>query len=66
MMMCCPGLMMFSAASARDQLTQSLLSAGLKLRKWISNEWSILEGLPLDHLIDAKVLTLQMIIVRRP
>ncbi|XP_046808364.1 uncharacterized protein LOC124420197 [Lucilia cuprina] len=46
-----------TALIARDQLIAALASAGFVLRKWTSNEKSILSGIPVEHLVDAKLLT---------
>ncbi|XP_037821723.1 uncharacterized protein LOC119610536 [Lucilia sericata] len=46
-----------TALIARDQLIAALTSAGFVLRKWTSNEKAILSGIPVEHLVDAKLLT---------
>ena len=46
-----------STLLARDQLITSLSTARFELRKWTSNEKSILERLPPSHLVDAQVLS---------
>ncbi|XP_075150893.1 uncharacterized protein LOC142225003 [Haematobia irritans] len=45
-----------TAVESRDQLIRVLSSAKFELRKWTSNELAILESLPADHLVDAKLL----------
>ncbi|XP_065365681.1 uncharacterized protein LOC135958718 [Calliphora vicina] len=45
-----------TAVIARDQLIAALSSAKFELRKWTSNEQTILDSIPLDHLVDAKLL----------
>ncbi|XP_075167809.1 uncharacterized protein LOC142239965 [Haematobia irritans] len=45
-----------TAVESRDQLIRVLSSAKYELRKWTSNELAILESLPVDHLVDAKLL----------
>ncbi|XP_075150557.1 uncharacterized protein LOC142224660 [Haematobia irritans] len=45
-----------TAVESRDQLVRVLSSARFELRKWTSNELAILELLPADHLVDAKLL----------
>ncbi|XP_075167705.1 uncharacterized protein LOC142239828 [Haematobia irritans] len=45
-----------TAVESRDQLIRVLSSAKFALRKWTSNELAILESLPADHLVDAKLL----------
>ncbi|XP_075150788.1 uncharacterized protein LOC142224895 [Haematobia irritans] len=47
---------METAVEYRDQLIRVLSSARFELRKWNSNELAILESLPADHLVDAKLL----------
>ncbi|XP_061397608.1 uncharacterized protein LOC133333309 [Musca vetustissima] len=45
-----------TAHLSRDQLIRVLSSAKFELRKWTSNDRSILECLPAEHLIDTKLL----------
>ena len=46
------------AKKAQNLLCIVLESAGLPLRKWISNTADLLTHLPKDHLLDADLLTL--------
>ncbi|XP_065356196.1 uncharacterized protein LOC135950589 [Calliphora vicina] len=46
------------AISARDNLNRVLNSAGFSLRKWISNDKTLLEGLNPEHLLNADFLKL--------
>ncbi|XP_073821406.1 uncharacterized protein [Musca autumnalis] len=45
-----------TAHRSRDQLINALGSAKFELRKWTSNDRSILDPLPVEHLIDSKLL----------
>ncbi|XP_046803840.1 uncharacterized protein LOC124419256 [Lucilia cuprina] len=45
-----------TALVARDQLKAALSSAGFNLRKWTSNDKTILVGFPPEHLVDEKLL----------
>lgn len=46
-----------TAVTARDQLISALSTAKFELRKWTSNNRSILEGIPSDQLLDHKILS---------
>ncbi|XP_075162828.1 uncharacterized protein LOC142235458 [Haematobia irritans] len=46
-----------SALAARDQLVAALSTAKFELRKWTANDRALLDGLPLEYLVDAQVLS---------
>ncbi|XP_073831617.1 uncharacterized protein [Musca autumnalis] len=46
-----------TALDSRDQLIAALSSAKFELRKWTANDRAILQNLPTEDLIDAKVLS---------
>ncbi|XP_075157736.1 uncharacterized protein LOC142231004 [Haematobia irritans] len=46
-----------SALAARDQLVAALSTAKFELRKWTANDRALLDGLPVEYLVDAQVLS---------
>ncbi|XP_075167658.1 uncharacterized protein LOC142239771 [Haematobia irritans] len=44
-----------SALAVRDQLVAALSTAKFELRKWTANDRALLDGLPLEYLVDVQV-----------